>query len=73
MKKSFVRRVLLVVALFGIMLSLGCATDQPGETMAEGHRRHKRVLRINSQGFWSDLDTLFLTDKPSTLTDMRLP
>ena len=73
MKKSFVRRVLLVVALLGIILSLGCAMNQPGETMAEGNRRHRRVLSINSQGFWSDVDTLFLTDKPSTLTDMRLP
>jgi len=73
MKKSFVRRVLLVVALLGIILSLGCAMDQPGETAAEGHRRHKRVFRINNSGLMSDLDTFFLTDKPSTLTDKRLP
>jgi len=47
--------------------------DQLGETKAEGHRRHKRALRINRQEFMADLDALMLLDKPSRLTDKRIP
>jgi len=73
MKRNLVRRALLFVALFGIILSYGCSMAQPGETAAEGNRRHKRVLRIDRGEFWSDWDTFLLTDKPSKLTYLRLP
>jgi hypothetical protein len=44
-----------------------------GETTAEGHRRHKRVLRLNNDEMMADLDTFMLLDKPSKLTDKRIP
>ncbi len=47
--------------------------DQLGETTAEGHRRHKRVLRLNRQEMMADIDRVFLLDEPSKLTDKRIP
>lgn len=55
-------------------LACGCSSyEQPGETAAEGRRRHQRVARINQQELMSDIDTFFLIDKPSKLTDKRMP
>jgi hypothetical protein len=63
--------VLLCVAAF--MLG-GCRrTAQPGETVAEGHRRHVRRARINRQEMMQDLDRMFLLEEPSKLTDKTLP
>ena len=71
MKKSFVLTVLCVVfSILGLGLS-GCT--QPGETAAEGRRRHKRMVRINIQQFNKDVDYLLHTDQPSGLTDKRIP
>ena len=50
---------------------LGC--EQPGETRAEGHRRHKRNFWIERQEMMEDLDKVFLTDRPSKLSDRRIP
>ncbi|UCG47844.1 MAG: hypothetical protein JSU94_20495 [Phycisphaerales bacterium] len=47
--------------------------DQLGETRAEGSRRHRRVLRINRQEMMADIDRLLLLDRPSKLTDKRIP
>ncbi len=69
-----VYKVVLVVVLFAVIcLSVGCSTAQLGETSAEGHRRHLRNLRINQQEMMQDIDTALLTDKPSRLTDKRIP
>ena len=75
MKSVSVCKVILVVVLCALFLvPLGCRSyDQLGETMAEGHRRHKRTLRINRQEMMNDLDMLMLLDKPSKLTDKRIP
>lgn len=61
--------------LYGLILLLGgCRScDQPGETTADGRRRHERVLRINQQEMMADIDGILLLDKPSKLTDMRIP
>jgi hypothetical protein len=48
----------------------GCA--QPGESVAEGHRRHLRNLRINQQELVDDVDAMMLSDKPSRLSDKRV-
>ncbi len=57
-----------------VCLACGCSSyEQPGETAAEGRRRHQRVARINQQELMSDIDTFFLIDKPSRLTDKRIP
>jgi hypothetical protein len=67
-----VMQVVVLCALF--LVPLGCGSyDQMGETAAEGHRRHKRALRINRQEMMEDLDTFMLLDRPSKLTDKRIP
>jgi hypothetical protein len=75
MKSVSVCKVILVVVLCALFLvPVGCMSyDQMGETAAEGHRRHKRTLRINRQEMMEDLDSLFLLDEPSKMTDKRIP
>jgi len=71
MKKGLIV-TLLVVALCSLALCLtGCR--QQGETLAEGHRRHIRNLSINNQQMMKDMDSVFLFDEPSRLTDKRIP
>jgi len=73
MKSISMRSVVLGLLLCAmIVLSTGCGA-QLGETRAEGRRRHSRVSRINNQEMMSDLDRLLLWDKPSRLTDKRIP
>ena len=70
----FVCRVILAVVLSALVfLPSGCAWEQPGETVAEGRRRHQRVRRINQQEMMADMDKAMLYDKPSKLTDKRIP
>jgi hypothetical protein len=85
MKKTFVRTISGIVdaarksqglLLAGLLLTaifwlVGC--EQPGETTAKGNRRHLRNLSINQQSFNNDLDRALLFDKPSTLTEKRIP
>lgn len=76
MKKAyfFTCKVILLVFLCTLVfLPFGCSSQQPGETVAEGQRRHKRNLRINQQGMMADIDRVLLLDKPSRLTDRRIP
>jgi len=69
----FVCKVVLAVVLYALLfLPCGCS-EQLGETMAEGNRRHRRVLRINHQEMMEDIDRILLLDKPSRLTDKRVP
>lgn len=49
----------------------GCS--QPGETTAEGHRKHLRTLSLNRQEMEQDIDRFLLLDRPSRLTDKRIP
>ena len=74
MKSFSVCKVILTVILCVLFfLPFGCAWDQMGETTAEGSRRHKRMLRINRQEMLADIDRALLLDKPSKLTDKRVP
>ncbi|MFA5423751.1 MAG: hypothetical protein WC374_07835 [Phycisphaerae bacterium] len=41
--------------------------------MAEGSRRHARILRLNQKELNEDLDALFHLDEPSRLTERTLP
>jgi hypothetical protein len=68
-------KVILVVAiLVSVFMPFGCSTfSQPGETAAEGHRRHQRIARINQQELMADIDTVLMLDEPSKLTDKRIP
>jgi len=53
-----------------LLLLAGCS--QPGETAAEGHRRHLRNLSIDRQQIMQDVDKTLLTDQPSKLTERRI-
>ena len=71
----FVYRVILVIiSCVFVLLPYGCSSyEQMGETTAEGRRRHERNYRIQQQQMMADLDMLMLLDKPSKLTDKRIP
>jgi hypothetical protein len=88
MKNAFVRTIVGVVGgakrtsflLLAVLLCTaifwlgGCSLlEQPGETAAEGHRRHLRNLTVNQQNLMSDIDRALLIDKPSRLSDKRIP
>ena len=77
MKGVFVSlcKVILVVILWVLVfLPGGCKSyEQPGETAAEGQRRHLRNARLNQQEVMADMDKVMLFDKPSKLTDKRIP
>lgn len=71
----FVFKVILTVIVFVfVLLPCGCSSyEQMGETAAEGRRRHIRNSRLNQQQLMADLDRFWLLDKPSKLTDKRIP
>jgi len=71
-----VYKVFLGIVLCALVFWLsGCGEvfAQPGETVAEGHRRHLRNLRLNQQELMEDIDMVMLFDKPSKLTEKRIP
>jgi ABC-type Fe3+ transport system permease subunit len=66
--------ILVVVLSVLVFMPFGCSSlSQPGETVAEGHRRQQRTLRINQQEMISDIDTVLMLDRPSRLSDLRVP
>lgn len=74
--KHFVFGLLPFVVVLCILASFaaGCRSfAQLGETGAEGSRRHARNRAIKRQEMMADIDALLLTDKPSRLTDKRIP
>jgi hypothetical protein len=69
---SFLRLMVLLCSL--VFLLGGCyLLEQSGETTTKGHRRHLRNMTINQQSLISDIDRVLLIDKPSTLTDRKIP
>ena len=72
---ALTKKIVLASVLWLVMLAgAGCGPwDQLGETEAEGARRHKRISRINRQELNADIDRFLLLDKPSKLTDKRIP
>ncbi|MHC4426307.1 MAG: hypothetical protein ACYSYV_09440 [Planctomycetota bacterium] len=75
MKSVPLCKVILAVILWVLVfLPCGCKSyEQPGETAAEGRRRHLRNERINRQEMMADIDKAMLFDRPSKLTDKRIP
>ena len=69
MKRKFVLGLILCFMAF---LLTGCL-EQLGETSAEGRRRHTRVVRTNQQELMGDIDKVLMMDKPSKLSDRRVP
>ncbi len=73
MKNISVLAILGIILCAMIFLLAGCGySAQPGETVAEGHRRHLRNLSINQQNLMADIDMVMLADKPSKLTDRKI-
>ena len=70
---SVCKVILSVILLVLAFASFGCSSQQPGETAAEGHRRHQRIVRINQQEMMADIDMVLMLDQPSRLTDKRIP
>ena len=71
--KKFSVLTILVLVLCCVSLWLGgCSTTQPGETAAEGQRRHSRVFRVNQEMLMQDIDRAMQTDQPSKLSPMRV-
>lgn len=71
---SICKMILIIALLVFFFMPLGCNSfSQPGETAAEGHRRHQRTARINQQEAMADIDTVLILDKPSRLTEKRIP
>ena len=70
---SVCKVILPVILLVLVFVVSGCSSLQPGETAAEGHRRHLRVVRINQQEMMAEIDTVLMLDQPSKLTDKRIP
>jgi len=72
-----IKAILTVIVFVFVLLPSGCCDcksyEQMGETAAEGHRRHIRNSRLNQQQLMADLDAFMLVDKPSKLTDKRIP
>jgi hypothetical protein len=56
-----------------VYLGEGDEFAHPGETEAEVRRRHERASRLNDQMRRSDIDMALMRDRPSMLTDRRLP
>ncbi len=75
MKSVSIIKVILIVVFCSFIFTLvsGCSLSQPGETAADGHRKHLRTLRINQQETMADIDKTLLLDKPSKLTEKRIP
>ena len=70
---SVCKVVLPVILLVLVFMPFGCSSSQPGETVAEGNRRHRRMARINQQEMMADIDAVFMLDEPSKLTGKRIP
>ena len=68
------KAIITVIVFVFVLLPCGCSSyEQMGETAAEGRRRHIRNSRLNQQQLMADLDRFWLLDKPSKLTDKRIP
>ena len=71
---SVCKLILIAAVLVFVFMPLGCSSfSQPGETAAEGNRRHNRISRLNQQEMMADIDAALMLDEPSRLTDKRIP
>lgn len=72
MKKRWACLVVLCVMLCcSVFVLVGCS--QLGQTKEEVRRNHVRTVRTNYRTMMEDIDKALLFDKPSKLTDKRIP
>jgi hypothetical protein len=71
-KGSRLHGFVFAFVLFAVVWTV-CGCTHPGETVAETDRRHGRVLRVNDEAMLKDIDVFLLLDRPSHLTDRRVP
>jgi len=64
--------LICVIFLAGVFFAPGCRMQGQGETAAERHRRHQRIKETANQQMADDLDAVFLYDRPSRLSEMRV-
>jgi len=73
MKNASVVTILCIILCALVFCLAGCGFfARPGETEAEGHRRHLRNLAINNQELMYDIDKALLIDKPSKASEVRI-
>jgi hypothetical protein len=71
---SVCKLILVATVLVFVFMPLGCSSlSQPGQTAAEGSRKHHRIARLNQQEMMSDIDAVLMLDEPSRLSDQRIP
>jgi hypothetical protein len=74
LRNLVVRIVVFAFVACSVASLTGCgSTAQLGETEAEGRRRHARINTIRRQQLMADIDVVWMMDKPSGLTNKRLP
>lgn len=69
-------RALALAFVLGVLVlsTVGCKSwTTPGETSAEARRRRDRIVRANSEQMVSDIEAVLMLDRPSKLSDRRLP
>lgn len=74
--KGFVVRLFAFAFVFYALVFFlgGCGgLAHLGETKAEASRRHRRSLAINQKEMMADIDKVLLLDRPSKLTEKRIP
>jgi hypothetical protein len=67
---------LLVVVLVSLVVALaGCSGffGHPGQTAAEVHRDQMRSIKVNQNEMMSDIDRSLDLDRPSRLTERKVP
>ena len=74
MKNKVISTILSIILCAVSFAFVGCSSfEQLGETEAEGHSRHVRILRINRQALMEDIDAFLLMDQPTKLAEKQIP
>ena len=74
MKNRLAVSLLVIVLLTLVIFASGCGLfNHPGKTAAEVNREHIQALRINQQELMRDVDRTGHFDRPSRLSEMKMP
>ena len=73
MKRTLIGFTLLLLLVSFALTLGGCAKEQMGETVAEGHRRHVRLMRLQKQQMVEDIDAFFMLERPTRTCERTIP